>query len=127
MIKLQLSLAKYLTIRLTLLALLCCTVGDITSATSPMIDITVVSAGSTAHSLNGVTLVGIQSDGKYVQLGKTDAVGHIHVSKRQLRDAGVTALIFCHRTYFCGALIVADRELLEYDEYLMALAPIAVR
>jgi hypothetical protein len=125
--KLRTNLSKQSIVWLIALLFFCCTVAvsDVSPAT--MIDITVVSAGTTGHPMNGVAVTAIESDGKYVQLGKTDAVGHIHISKRKLRDAGVTALIFCHRTYFCGALIVADRQLLEYDEYLIALAPIAVR
>src|SRR5437879_778968 len=127
--KLQTNLAKQLTGWFIALLFFCCTVGvgDVSPVTSPTIDITVISAGSAGHALNGVAVTAIQKDGKYIQLGKTDAVGHIRISKRQLGDAGVTALIFCHRTYFCGALIVADRQLLEYNEYLIALAPIAVR
>lgn len=107
---------------------LCCTTGtgNLLPARASNIDITVISAGSAGHPLGGVTVTGIRNDGKYVHVGETDIVGHIHVSKNQL-SAGVTALIFCHRTYFCGAIIIADKQLLEYDEYLIALAPVAVR
>jgi hypothetical protein len=91
----------------------CCTVGagHASPAISPSIDMTVVSAGTDGHLLSGVVVKAIKSDGQWAPLGKTDALGHIHFSKKELRAGAIAivfCIIFCHRTYFCGALVVAE-------------------
>jgi hypothetical protein len=58
-------------------------------------------------------------------LGETDRFGRIAIVKSEL--AGDSAVLFCHRIFFCGAIRPQESRLIEYDEYLITIAPVTVR
>lgn len=94
---------------------------------SGAIKITVVNAADTSMALPGVSVSMVCGDGHIETIGQTDQFGQLLVPKERLRTRSAMALLFCHDYFFCGAIRPNEERLLEYDEYLIAIAPIVVR
>jgi len=89
--------------------------------------LTVINAADGQTLLPGVEVSVVTRDGAVRILGKTDRFGVIVIEKRVLRENGASVVLCCHEFFFCGALRVKEDQLLEYDEYLIAISPVIVR
>lgn len=79
--------------------------------------------GSGPQVLEGVEVSLVSKDGLR-SLGRTNGVGRISVERKILQEPGALAVLFCSEWYFCGAFRLDDPEFFEYEERLIALAPL---
>jgi hypothetical protein len=90
--------------------------------------LTVVNSADTAMELPGVEVSFVAADGSIHVLGRTNDRGRLDIDKDVLRSGNATVILCCLRpAFFCGAMRVQEERLLEYDEYLIAIAPAVVR
>ena len=61
------------------------------------------------------------------QIGVTDVEGRVSVERRTLIEERATAVLFCHKLFFCGAARMQEDEVLRYSEFFIELAPEAFR
>lgn len=99
-------------------------VGSSTTSTAVVV-ITVVNAANTAMPIPEVEVSVITSNGAVRVIGETDEFGQIAIVKDEFAKA--SAVLFCHRLFFCGAIRPHQSRLVEYGEYLITIAPVTVR
>jgi hypothetical protein len=87
----------------------------------------VSSADTSLMMLPGIDVITVAGDGLLQHIGQTNVTREIRLSKMQLKVHSVSVVLFCHRLFFCGALMIKETRLLEFDEYLTGLSPITLR
>jgi hypothetical protein len=110
---------------LVLMALARCSAQPTTTPHS--IVLTVVNAADTSMALPGVDVSVFTACGQVRPLGMTDRFGRISVSTADIKGTSYEVILFCHYGFFCGAIKTRESRIPEFDEYLVALAPITVR
>jgi hypothetical protein len=60
------------------------------------------------------------------RLGITNEAGVLLISKNDIRRRGGLAVVVCHGSFHCGALLVDSAEFFDYDERYIQLAPAVV-
>jgi hypothetical protein len=83
-----------------------------------------VGASGSGQAMPGVEVILLSSTRRV--LGKTDYLGSFPIKKSMLTANHAYALLLCSERFFCGAIQI-DRDLLEYEETYIDLAPFAVR
>ncbi len=86
-----------------------------------------VGDSKTQKMLADVKLVLVSDGTSIFELGKTDLSGRVAVPLSKLRDSSSRVLLFCHDSYFCGALRIDEPSFFEYREHFIQLAPYALR
>lgn len=75
--------------------------------------------------LSDVDVAVISKESGLLPLGKTKD-GVLLVQKNRLDQPDVIAVLFCHESFFCGALRVEEEGILPHDEFLIELAPFSL-
>ena len=84
-----------------------------------------VNAADTAMPIPEVEVSVITDQGAVRVIGATDRFGEVTIPKSELVRS--SAVLFCHRLFFCGAIRPQESRLTDYREYLITIAPVTVR
>jgi len=104
-----------------------CSATHALASSADSVVVTVVNAADTTMVLPGVAVSMITASGEVRPVGVTDQFGRVFISKAAMRESSALVVLFCHEIFFCGAIRVAESNLHNYDEYLLAIAPVTVR
>lgn len=82
----------------------------------------IVLASPGGQRLQGVKVMAATADG-LLMLDETDTLGEVMVGARRLRELAPSSIIFCHKDFFCGAIVTEWPAYEPVRQEFIALAP----